>query len=153
MLKVKLLSAFAKAPSMGSIGAAGADIRSAYAYIVKGRSRQLCKTDISIVLPEGTYGRLASRSGLSAKHGIEVGAGVIDQDYEGPLGVILHNHSDIDFKVDPGDRIAQLILEKYEKIECIVTEDHLKNSNAVFTSESVNQKPRGAQGYGSTGTQ
>ncbi|PAA87954.1 hypothetical protein BOX15_Mlig015379g2, partial [Macrostomum lignano] len=62
--------------------------------------------------PDGTYGRIASRSGLAARYGIVAGGGVIDPDYIGQLQVILFNHSTCDFKVEPGDRIAQLVLER-----------------------------------------
>ena len=72
------------------------------------------KTGISIAVPEGCYGRIAPRSGLAVKKFIDVGAGVIDADYRGEVGVVLFNHSEEDFKVKPGDRIAQLILEKID---------------------------------------
>ena len=65
-----------------------------------------------IALPPGCYGRIAPRSGLAIKKFIDVGAGVIDADYRGEVGVILFNFSDSDFMVNMGDRIAQLILEK-----------------------------------------
>jgi len=60
-------------------------------------------------LPDGCYGRIAPRSGLALKHHIDVGGGVIDQDYRGIVGVILYDHSDTPFVVSCGDRIAQLI--------------------------------------------
>ena len=88
----------------------------------------MVKTDISVAVPEGTYGRVAPRSGLALKNFIDVGAGVVDADYRGPLGVVLFNFSETDFTgnfavlngflhyfciiVNKGDRIAQLILEK-----------------------------------------
>lgn len=60
--------------------------------------RKLIKTDIAIALPSQTYGRIAPRSGLALKHGIQTGAGVVDEDYRGPLHVLLFNHSENDFK-------------------------------------------------------
>jgi dUTP pyrophosphatase len=80
----------------------------------------------------------APRSGLAWKHSIDVGAGVIDADYRGPLGVILFNHSDQDFAVKAGDRIAQLILE------VIVTPE-------VVEVEDLESTIRGSGGFGSTG--
>lgn len=71
-------------------------------------------TDISIAVPDGYYGRVAPRSGLALKHFIDVGAGVIDADYRGPLGIILFNFADQEFAIKKGDRIAQLILEKID---------------------------------------
>ena len=62
--------------------AAGYDLYSAYDYVIPSQGKVIAKTDISIRVPDGTYGRVAPRSGLSAKHHIDVGAGVIDQDYE-----------------------------------------------------------------------
>lgn len=80
----------------------------------------------------------APRSGLAWKHCIDVGAGVIDADYRGPVGVILFNHSDVDFEVKVGDRIAQLI------IEVIMMPD-------VVEVEDLDSTVRGAGGFGSTG--
>ena len=69
-------------------------------------------TDISIAVPSNTYGRVAPRSGLASKHSIHTGAGVIDADYRGPVKVLLFNLCGDDFKVEAGDRIAQLIVER-----------------------------------------
>jgi dUTP pyrophosphatase len=82
----------------------------------------------------------APRSGLTLKNGLDVGAGVIDEDYRGNVGVILFNHSDTEFTVKAGDRIAQLILER------IVTP-------AVEEVEDLDVTDRGSGGFGSTGTQ
>lgn len=98
-LQVKLLSATARAPTRGSASAAGYDLYASQATVLPARGRALVPTDISIALPGAhTYGRVAPRSGLALKHGIDTGAGVIDADYRGPVGVILFNHSDADFE-------------------------------------------------------
>ena len=81
---------------------------------------------------------VAPRSGLAWKYSIDVGAGVIDADYRGPVGVILFNHSDVDFEVKVGDRIAQLIIEK------IITPE-------VVEVEDLDSTERGVGGFGSTG--
>lgn len=65
---------------------------------VPSRSQKLIRTDLSLAIPVGTYGRVAPRSGLAHKHSIDTGAGVIDSDYRGPLGIILFNFSDKDFE-------------------------------------------------------
>jgi dUTP pyrophosphatase len=83
-------------------------------------------------------GRVAPRSGLAAKHSIDVGAGVIDYDYRGPVKVILFNLSDADFAIARGDRIAQLVLERIHTPDVVVVE---KLAGTV----------RGAGGFGSTG--
>lgn len=115
-------------------------IYSAYDYSVPARGKQLVKTDIQVELPEGSYGRIAPRSGLAVKNFIDVGAGVVDEDYRGNLGVVLFNHSEVDFDVKKGDRIAQFICERifYPTIEEVST---------------LNETERGSGGFGSTGTQ
>ena len=111
-LQVQLLSDQARAPTKGSAFAAGHDLYSARHVVIPARGRARVDTDISIAVPAGTYGRVAPRSGLAAKHGIDTMAGVIDADYRGQVGVILANLSETDFEVNVGDRIAQLIVEK-----------------------------------------
>ncbi|TXG52248.1 hypothetical protein EZV62_021417 [Acer yangbiense] len=138
LLRVKKLSEKAVLPSRGSPLAAGYDLSSATETQVPARGKVLVPTDISIAIPVGTYARVAPRSGLTWKHSIDVGAGVIDADYRGPVGVILFNHSDVDFEVKVGDRIAQLIIEK------IVTPD-------VLEVEDLDSTVRGEGGFGSTG--
>lgn len=115
------------------------EISSAYDYTVPARGKELVKTDIQIEVPEGTYGRIAPRSGLAWKNSIDVGAGVIDQDYRGNVGVILFNFSDTDFEVKKGDRIAQLICERI-------------TYPVVVEAKSLTDTDRGAGGFGSTGT-
>ncbi|CAM6087956.1 unnamed protein product [Calypogeia fissa] len=139
-LRVKKLAPEAVLPSRGSEHAAGYDLSSAYEAIVPARGKALVKTELSIAIPEGTYARIAPRSGLAWKHSIDVGAGVIDYDYRGPVAVILFNHSDTDFNIKEGDRIAQLILEKIAIPE-------------VFEVDSLDSTERGAGGFGSTGIQ
>ncbi|MCR9103611.1 MAG: dUTP diphosphatase, partial [bacterium] len=80
----------------------------------------LVNTGISIEMPVGVYARIAPRSGLAVKNRIAVGGGVIDPDYEGEIKVILFNHGDEDFVVNPGDRIAQIVLERVMLIDASV---------------------------------
>ncbi|KAK4379044.1 hypothetical protein RND71_000906 [Anisodus tanguticus] len=103
---------------------------------VPARGKALVPTDLSIAVPEGIYS--SPRSGLTWKHCIDVGAGVVDADYRGPVGVILFNHSDVDFEVKIGDRIAQLIIEKI-----IVPE--------VEEVDDLDSTVGGSGGFGSTG--
>lgn len=93
ILQVKKLSESAKLPSRSTEGSVGYDLFSAEDKTIKAYGKALLKTDLSIAIPEGYYGRIAPRSSLGWKHHIDVGGGVIDQDYRGPLGVILYNHS------------------------------------------------------------
>ncbi|GMH03276.1 hypothetical protein Nepgr_005115 [Nepenthes gracilis] len=138
LLKVKKLSESAILPSRASPFSAGYDLSSAIEIKVPARGKALVATGLSIGIPEGTYARVAPRSGLALKHSIDVGAGVIDADYRGEVGVILFNHSDVDFEVKVGDRIAQLIIEK------IMTPD-------VVEVEELDSTARGVGGFGSTG--
>ncbi|CEJ53982.1 Deoxyuridine 5'-triphosphate nucleotidohydrolase [Penicillium brasilianum] len=137
-LLVKKLVDSAKAPTRGSAFAAGYDMYAAKETVVPAKGKALIDTGIAMAVPEGTYGRVAPRSGLASKHFIDTGAGVIDADYRGEVKVLLFNHSDVDFPVKVGDRVAQLVLEKIYTPEVAVVEE---------LEESV----RGAGGFGSTG--
>ena len=138
MLKVKKLSSEATLPTRCSTHAAGYDLYAATNTIVKAHSKALIPTDIALAIPTGYYGRIAPRSSLAYKNHIDVGAGVIDEDYRGPVGVVLFNHSDSDFYVSTGIRVAQLIITK------IITPD-------VIEVTELDNTERGEGGFGSTG--
>ncbi|CAG5113702.1 Oidioi.mRNA.OKI2018_I69.chr2.g7792.t1.cds [Oikopleura dioica] len=138
-MKFHKLSENATTPSRGSDYAAGLDLYSAEEKIVPAKGRALIKTDIQVALPDGCYGRIAPRSGLAYKKGIDVGAGVVDQDYRGNVGVILFNFGEEEFKVEKGDRIAQFILER------------IWMPVLVESSEKLEETVRGEAGFGSTG--
>ncbi|XP_004396582.1 PREDICTED: deoxyuridine 5'-triphosphate nucleotidohydrolase, mitochondrial isoform X2 [Odobenus rosmarus divergens] len=137
-LRFVRLSEHATAPTKGSARAAGYDLYSAYDYTLPPMEKALVKTDIQVALPSGCYGRVAPRSGLAAKHFIDVGAGVIDEDYRGNVGVVLFNFGKEKFQVKKGDRIAQLICERifYPEIEEV---------------QVLDDTERGSGGFGSTG--
>lgn len=138
-LFVKRLSPEATLPTRGSEEAAGLDLYSAETKTIPPFGKALIRTEISIDIPWGHYARVAPRSGLAYKHHIDVGAGVIDSDYRGPIGVVLFNHSpDTEFVVNIGDRIAQLVLEQIS-IPTVVEVDDLTETK------------RGSGGFGSTG--
>ncbi|XP_006736865.1 deoxyuridine 5'-triphosphate nucleotidohydrolase, mitochondrial isoform X3 [Leptonychotes weddellii] len=137
-LRFVRLSEHATAPTKGSARAAGYDLYSAYDYTLPPMEKALVKTDIQVALPSGCYGRVAPRSGLAAKYFIDVGAGVIDEDYRGNVGVVLFNFGKEKFQVKKGDRIAQLICERifYPEIEEV---------------QVLDDTERGSGGFGSTG--
>ena len=108
----KKLTQNAFAPFRATEGSAGVDLSSAYSYKVLKGGRTLVLTDLQVKLPAGCYGRIAPRSGISLWHGIHVGAGVIDSDYRGQIGILIYNLGDEDYEIKPGDRVAQLICEK-----------------------------------------
>jgi len=137
-LRIQLLNENAKAPLRATENSAGYDLFSSENTLVCAKDKKIVKTGISIAVPEGHYGRVAPRSGLAVKNFIDVGAGVIDSDYRGEVGVVLFNFSDINFEIKKGDRIAQLIIEKISNPEILVV-------------ESLDNTDRGDCGFGSTG--
>lgn len=138
MLQVKRLSSDATMPVRGSEFAAGVDLCSAEVCDVPARGMYLVRTDIAIAIPQYTYARIAPRSGLAVKNLIDVGAGVVDSDYRGPVGVVLFNHGNTPFHIEKGDRIAQLILERI--VLPIIVE-----------TNELSKTIRGEDGFGSTG--
>ena len=102
--------------------------------------RKLIPTGLHIELPEGFEAQIRPRSGLAFKHGIGIvnSSGTIDADYRGEIKVLLINFSDQEFEINTGDRIAQMIVAKHEKVDW----------EAV---EILNDTVRGAGGYGHTG--
>jgi dUTP pyrophosphatase len=110
----KKLDPKAVAPFRNNETDAGADLYSIETITIPPLSRVLVKTGLALEIPRGFYGRIAPRSGLAAKHGIDVLAGVIDSSYRGPLGIILYNtDKEQSFIVNTGDRIAQIIFEQH----------------------------------------
>lgn len=138
-LQVKKLSHNATPPQRASAGAAGYDLFSSENAVVAPGTRQVVKTDISVAVPPKHYGRVAPRSGLAYKHNVDIGAGVIDSDYRGPLGIVFINNGVKDFHIKIGDRIAQFLLERVDTPEVQVVEE-------------LDETERGNKGFGSTGT-
>ena len=137
-MSVTLLSNSAILPKRGSELAAGLDLYSPVSGTIEPLQRMLVPLDISIELPKGTFGHILPRSGLALKNGIHVGAGVIDEDYRGNVGVLLFNLGNTPFVFKEGDRIAQLVIKSYENVN-LVQKDKLDDSQ------------RGNGGFGSTG--
>ena len=138
-LQIQLLSSNGKVPTRSTSEAAGYDLYSSEDITIPAHTRRKVTTDIAIHVPKGTYGRIAPRSGLAVKHAIDIGAGVIDKDYRGPVLICLINNSQTDFQVNIGDRIAQLILKR------------IRNPETKLV-ESLSLTERGTQGFGSTGS-
>ena len=137
-LSIKLLTEHATIPTRGSQQAAGLDLYSAYDLEIEPHGKAIIKTDIAMVIPFTYYGRIAPRSGMSWKNHTDIGAGVIDSDYRGNIGVVMFNHSNVKLNIKRGDRVAQLILEKI----CYPT---------INIIDSLSTTERGNNGYGSTG--
>lgn len=146
LIKIEKTVPHAKIPFRAKPTDAGADLSSIERVTIFQGQRALVRTGIKMAIPEGWYGRIAERSGLALKQGIEVLGGVVDSDYRGEIGVILYNNNpkpeagfslDGTFVVNPGDRIAQIIIEK-----CML---------ADFEEGDLNSTDRGEGGFGSTG--
>jgi len=127
-------------PTMGNPGDAGFDLRSAIATSIEPGSRALIPTGVSIALPQGYVGLVHPRSGLAAKHGVTVlnAPGTVDAGYRGEILVTLINHGEESFVVAVGDRIAQIVFQKFEL------------ANFVRVIELPGSM-RGTSGFGSTG--
>lgn len=137
-IKFKRLNDAAVLPSRGSDRACGLDIHSAEAVVIKSGERIGVRTGLSVAIPDGCYGRIAPRSGLAMKHGIDTLAGIVDSDYRGEIVCILINLGDAPFEISSGDRIAQLIIEKYDRLEPV-------------WADQLDATVRNAGGFGSTG--
>mgnify|MGYP003333076177 FL=1 len=130
------------APAYETDRSAGMDLRAVtdQPITLDPMQRAVVKTGLYIELPVGYEAQVRPRSGLAAKHGITVlnAPGTIDADYRGEIGVILVNLSDSAFKLNHGDRIAQLVIAKHERAQWSLT-------------ESLSETDRGSGGFGSTG--
>ena len=125
-------------PSYSHPGDAGADLKASESSIVPARGKALVPTGLCIELPEAHVGLIRPRSCLAVKHSIDCGAGVVDAKYRGEIKVLLFNHSDKNFTIEPGDRIAQLLVQKVENINFLPV-------------ESLGETERNEGGFGSTG--
>ena len=138
VLRFKQLDDRAVLPTRGSALSAGLDICSMEDLVIGPRQRAIARTGLAMAIPHGFYGRVAPRSGLAVKQGLDVLAGVIDSDYRGELCCVLHNTSDTAIALSAGSKICQLIVEK------IIT------PKAVWAND-LDETARGAGGFGSTG--
>lgn len=128
----------ARSPRRGSEGAAGFDLAAVEDVVLQVGQRVVVKTGLAVKVPPGTYGRVAPRSGLAVKHGVDVLAGVVDADYRGEVGVVLVNLGASTVTLEKGDRIAQLIIERID-------------TNEATAVQTLDGTMRGAGGFGSSG--
>ena len=141
-MKVKIKSDSGTLPFYETEGSAGMDLK---AYIdepivLRQGQRMLVPTGLYIELPAGYEAQIRARSGLAIKKGIGLvnGIGTIDSDYRGEIKVILINWGEEDFVIENGDRIAQMVIAKYERVEWEVSDD-------------LSETERGSGGFGHTG--
>ena len=130
-------------PSYQSDGAAGLDLHAALqaSRTLEPGERMLVPTGYAVALPEGHEGQVRPRSGLALHHGVTVvnTPGTVDEDYRGEIGVVLINHGAEPFEIEPGMRIAQLVVTPVARV-------------AVEVVDELDETDRGAGGYGSTGS-
>ena len=144
-MKVKIVNESQwPSPSYATVNSAGVDLKANIVepIVLQPLQRAVVPTGRKIALPEGTEAQVRPRSGLAAKHGVTVlnSPGTIDADYRGEVGVILVNLSDKAFTVNPGERIAQMVVARYERVEWEEV-------------EQLDSTERGEGGFGSTGRQ
>ena len=141
MMKVKVVNkSNHRLPEYATVGASGMDLKADILepVILPARGSVVIPTNIHIQLPEGYEAQVRGRSGLAFKYDIIAHLGTIDADYRGAIGVKLFNFSDNDFVIRPGERVAQLVIARYEKIEWSEV-------------EVLDETERGTGGFGSTG--
>lgn len=142
-IKIKRITATAKIPTRGSNQAAGLDLYAdgeSSIQIAPGDTH-LVHTGIAAAIPDGYFGGIYARSGLASKRGLRPAncTGVIDSDYRGEIMVCLRNDTNLWQEIKPQERIAQLIIQKYEPAE-------------LKEVEELDETDRGEGGFGSTGT-
>ena len=127
-------------PQRSIQGSIGYDISAIYSYVIPTKGKGVVQTGLAISLPSGVYAKMAPRWGLAYKKFIDVGVGVISSDYWGEIWVVLFNHPAVDFPIQVGDKIAQLILETIK-------------TPIVRKVIVVSATNRGSGGFGSAGLQ
>lgn len=141
-IKITKLHEKAILPDYQTAGASGADLHACLdePIVLEPMERRMVPTGLAMTIPEGFEVQIRARSGLSIKHGVTAinGVGTIDSDYRGEIGLLLVNLSNETFTIEPGMRISQMVLSKYEKI----TWQEVSN---------LDETARGSGGFGSTG--
>ncbi len=138
VLRFKQLDSRAVLPRRGSALAAGLDICSIEDVELQPKQRATVRTGLAVAIPPGFYGRVAPRSGLAAKNGLDVLAGVIDSDYRGEICCVLYNTGDEAIMLPAGSKVCQLVVEQ------IITPE------SAWVND-LDETARGAGGFGSTG--
>ena len=143
MLKIKVVNTgHQQLPAYATVQSAGMDLRANLdeAVVLRPMERKLIPTGLHIALPDGYEAQIRPRSGLALKHGITVlnSPGTIDADYRGDIMVLLINFSDQDFIINDGERVAQMVIARYEQSEFDIV-------------SSLDETERGTGGYGHTG--
>lgn len=137
-IKIKKLVPEATRPQISRVGDAAMDLVSCKDYTLAKGEKVLISTGIAMAIPAGFWGNIRDRSGLAAKHGLHTIAGVIDPNYRGEILVAMVNLGSEDYQIKAGDRIAQMLIQKFEDIE-------------LEESSELEESNRGEKGFGSSG--
>ncbi len=139
-IKIKKIHSDAITPKYAHQGDAGMDVYSVEDLILKSKERKLVKTGLSFELPEGYEIQVRPKSGLALNHGLTIlnTPGTLDSGYRGELCIILFNSSDKDYNIKKGEKIAQIVLKKFEFME-------------FEEVKELSDSARGQGGFGSTG--
>jgi len=139
-IKIKKVHEKAIVPKYARKGDAGMDVYSVEGLIVKSKERKLISTGLSFEIPEGFEIQVRPKSGLALNHGLTIvnTPGTLDSGYRGELKVILLNTGENDYEIKPGEKIAQIVLARYEQAE-------------IEEVSELSDSERGAGGFGSTG--
>ena len=137
-LQVKLLTPKATMPHRATATAAGLDMYSAQSVTIPSKQQVKISTAVAMAIPAHLSGQLQIRSSLALKHQLELKAGLIDSDYRGEIFIILYNNNTEDYKINEGDRIAQMVLHEVPEVELV-------------HSEELDSTDRNEGGFGSTG--
>ena len=117
LFRVAKISPFATLPTKSTPGSAAYDLFSPENYLIPAKEKVLISTGLQFAIPQGTVGRILSRSGLAWKHDITVFHGCIDEDYHGDLRVIVINNGYTDYQVKRNDRIAQFLIQPISQVQ------------------------------------
>lgn len=137
-IKIKKLVPEATLPQIAKVGDAAMDLVACKDYALAKGEKILISTGIAMAIPAGFWGNIRDRSGLAAKHGLHTIAGVIDPNYRGEILVAMVNLGSEDYQIKVGDRIAQMLIQKFENIE-------------IEESSELEETNRGEKGFGSSG--
>jgi dUTP pyrophosphatase len=139
-LKIKRLNSEANLPKYKSKEASGMDLVASCNVVIEPNERKRISTDIAVEIPKGYEGQIRPRSGLAFRYGVTVlnSPGTIDSDYRGEIMVILINHGELPFRINKGDRIAQLVISPIVHV-------------TLEETTSLSETQRGEGGFGSTG--
>lgn len=138
VLKIKRIVPNAKMPSYANSNDAGMDLYASQTIVLSAGKRVAVPTGIAVAIPSGYVGLIWDKSGIALKAGLKTLGGVIDSGYRGEIGVIIHNTSDVPYRIESGKKIAQMLIQPIVQ-------------KKIVEVDSLDETQRGVGGFGSTG--